>query len=49
MAKPKKKEGFLETIKTIIFALILAGIFQDLILPTILDPIGLNERHSFNW
>ena len=40
MAKPKKKEGFLETIKTIIFALILAGIFRTLFFQPFWIPSG---------
>ena len=39
MAKPKK-EGFLETIKTIIFALILAGIFWTLFFQPFWIPSG---------
>ena len=40
MAKPKKKEGFLETIKTIVFALILAGIFRTLFFQPFWIPSG---------
>jgi len=40
MTKPKKKEGFLETIKTIIFALILAGIFRTLFFQPFWIPSG---------
>ena len=40
MAKPKKKEGFFETIKTIVFALILAGIFRTLFFQPFWIPSG---------
>ena len=40
MAKPKKKEGFLETIRTIVFALILAGIFRTLFFQPFWIPSG---------
>ena len=40
MAKPQKKEGFLETIKTLIFALILACIFRTLFFQPFWIPSG---------
>ena len=38
----------LETVKTIVYALLLAGLFRTLF-SALLDPIWINEGHAFNW
>jgi hypothetical protein len=50
MAQAQKKEnGIWETIKTVFWALVIAGVFRDAVFPTVLDPIRLDEADAVDW
>ena len=48
-SKKKKTEGFLDTIKTLVWALLLAGLIRTLFFSTLLDTVWINEGYLADW
>ncbi len=45
-SKAKTEGGIVETIKTIVYALLIAGRVPDAVLPAVLDSLGIDEGHA---
>ncbi|MDA9354661.1 hypothetical protein N9R24_01500 [Amylibacter sp.] len=46
--KQKKEDGIGELIKTVVYALLIAGVVRTLFFSAILDSIGINEEYLIN-
>jgi len=46
MASSKDEGGFIETVKTVVYALFDRRPVSHALLPAVLDPIGVDERHA---
>jgi len=46
--KQKKEDGIGELIKTVVYALLIAGFVRTIFFPAILDSIRFDEEYSFN-
>ncbi len=47
--KEKAENGILETIKTIVYALLIAGVVSHFVFPALLDSVGINEGNIIDW
>ena len=45
-AKENTGNAFVETIKTVVYALLIAGVFRTLFFPAVLDPVRVDERDA---